>query len=282
MNVDDCSRTSLYGIYDSASTYPAPARSCGFETTRKVDVAVLGFMEVSIEEESVPLPKILRSLLGLLVAHLGEPLAQTSLIDALWAEVRPPVSASKTVQGHICRLRRLLGSDVIRCHHSAYAGEPKLIRTDISCFEQYASQAEMQFSLHDLRGAVGSADRGLAYWRGVPFDGLDIGLPLWIIPSLMERCSRVRDLRAASMIELGQSHRVIADLESMVARDPLREQSWVYLMTALSDVGRSSDALHAYGRARRALAEELGIGPGPALRNAEASILRGDVLVAVA
>ena len=47
-------------------------------------------------------------------------------------------------------------------------------------------------------------------------------------------------------------------------------------MLALYQAGRPADALAAYGRARLVLAAELGLEPGPALRDLERSILAHD------
>ena len=57
---------------------------------------------------------------------------------------------------------------------------------------------------------------------------------------------------------------------------PLRERLRAQLMVALYRCGRQADALEAYGEARRALLDELGVEPGPALRELQAAILRQD------
>jgi DNA-binding SARP family transcriptional activator len=47
-------------------------------------------------------------------------------------------------------------------------------------------------------------------------------------------------------------------------------------MRALSELGRRADALSVYRQGRDIMVAELGLEPGPALRLAEAAILRGD------
>ena len=67
------------------------------------------------------------------------------------------------------------------------------------------------------------------------------------------------------------------ELEGVLALYPFRERLWRHLMLALYRSGRQADALAAYHRARRALDEELGIEPGPELRDLETAILRQEV-----
>ena len=61
-----------------------------------------------------------------------------------------------------------------------------------------------------------------------------------------------------------------------VAATPLRERRWGQLMVALYRCGRQSDALRTYRQARRLLAEELAVEPGPELRRLEAAVLAHD------
>jgi DNA-binding SARP family transcriptional activator len=70
--------------------------------------------------------------------------------------------------------------------------------------------------------------------------------------------------------------RCIGELEAFVQANPYRERAWGLLMPALYRTGRPADALATFGRARVQLAAELGIEPGPALREVEQAILTHD------
>ena len=100
------------------------------------------------------------------------------------------------------------------------------------------------------------------------------------------RKSRSRDSRtSASRRSRTGSRRIsrpvgtptlVAELEALVDAHPLRERPRAQLMLALYRSGRQADALAVYRRARDTLVEELGIEPGPALKELEAAILRQD------
>ena len=73
---------------------------------------------------------------------------------------------------------------------------------------------------------------------------------------------------------LGRHGVLVGELESLVARHPLRERLWAALMLALYRSGRQADAVRAYQRARDVLVGELGLEPGAELRRLEAGRAR--------
>jgi predicted ATPase len=71
----------------------------------------------------------------------------------------------------------------------------------------------------------------------------------------------------------GNHANVAAELEGLVAKHPLRERLAAQLMLALYRCGRQAEATQVYHLTRTALVEELGIEPGPPLRELLQQIL---------
>lgn len=80
--------------------------------------------------------------------------------------------------------------------------------------------------------------------------------------------------RIAAELALGRHYDVVADLEALVVKHPLRERLCAQLMVGMYSCGRQVDALAAYRALRRTLRTELGLEPGPELRRLERAILR--------
>ena len=78
---------------------------------------------------------------------------------------------------------------------------------------------------------------------------------------------------ANAELGLGRHGELAAGLEALCREHPLRERLWELLILALYRAGRQAEALRAYTEIRDRLAGELGIDPGPALRDLEARIL---------
>jgi predicted ATPase len=77
-------------------------------------------------------------------------------------------------------------------------------------------------------------------------------------------------------LELGRHAEVVVELQQLVEEYPTREQLRHAHMLALYRCGRQTDALEAYREARDALVEQLGIEPGPELRELQRRILEHD------
>src|SRR5262249_14592281 len=84
------------------------------------------------------------------------------------------------------------------------------------------------------------------------------------------------EARIAADLDCGCHTALVAELEALVLRHPLREGLRAQQMLALYRAGRQSDALASYQTFRSRLAEELGLEPSARLRELEREILRRD------
>ena len=82
--------------------------------------------------------------------------------------------------------------------------------------------------------------------------------------------------RLDALLAAGRHAELVGELEALVERHPLRERLRGQLLLALYRAGRQSDALEAYARARDDLIEQLGVEPGPDLRELQVAILNQD------
>jgi hypothetical protein len=96
----------------------------------------------------------------------------------------------------------------------------------------------------------------------------------------MEEKVAAHTARAEAEIACGRAGAVIGELEVLTAEHPFREPLWAQLITAYYVTERQSDALGTYRRLKTALAEGLGIDPGPTVSALHERILRQEPLVA--
>ena len=221
-----------------------------------------------------------RALLAVFLLHANEVLSGDRLIDKLWGE-RPPVTAAKTVQVYISRLRKALadvaGGGVIATHEHGYelALDPE--RLDADRFERLVAEGRRELAAGQHARAASTLEGALALWRGPPLADLAYE------PFAQHEIARLEDLRVAALellgdaeLALGRHAELVGRLERLVAAHPYRERIRAQLMLALYRSDRQADALQAYRNARVALREELGIEPGERLRDLERAILAHD------
>ena len=116
-------------------------------------------------------------------------------------------------------------------------------------------------------------DEALALWHGDayanvtgPFADLDRH-------RLTELRIAAAERRARLVLAGGGDDGLIADLTALVRDHPLHEPFHELLMRALHRAGRGTEALDVFHAARRVLVDELGVEPGPALRELQSRIL---------
>jgi YVTN family beta-propeller protein len=96
------------------------------------------------------------------------------------------------------------------------------------------------------------------------------------IARLEEQYTAAVEQRIDTDLALGRHAEVVPELEGLVAEHPLRERLRAQLMIALYRCGRQADALEVYNAGRETLRDELGVEPGPELRELQMAILRQD------
>jgi DNA-binding SARP family transcriptional activator len=218
-----------------------------------------------------------RALLALLVLRANELVATDELLEALWGP-EPPETARKALQGHVSALRKALGAHAIETRPPGYALRLRADQTDVGRFHALVEEA---------RGEPDPAARSqllrcaLELFRGEPLaDFRYESFAREGAAALDDARLTVVEERIEADLALGRHAEVAAELERLVAANPLRERLRAQLMVALYRGGRQSDALHVYQEARRLLAGELGLDPGPALRHLERQILEHDPALA--
>src|SRR5438093_1506785 len=246
-----------------------------------MNFGILGATEVRDEARRVELPTgRARSLLALLVLHVGEPVAAERIIDELWGE-DPPRTAGTVVQGLISRLRRSLEPG------RAKAGPSAILKTAgtgycLAVAPESVDANRFKGLLDRARGARAEqrsellAD-ALSMWRGPALaDFRYEPFAQRAIAALEELKVQAIEDRIEAELSLRRGGDLVAELEEVIAANPFRERLRGFVMLALHRAGRRADALEAYRKTRSLFAEELGLEPGPALRQLEAAIFRED------
>ncbi|KIH98069.1 SARP family transcriptional regulator [Streptomonospora alba] len=252
------------------------------DDTAAVRFAVLGPLEAAGPRGALALkgPRQ-RALLARLLVAGGRVVPVERLVEDLWPEQAPngPVAAIRTF---VADLRRALEPG--RPPRSparllATAAPGYVLRTapgavDADRFEGGVARGRALLADARPRPALEELERALELWRGPAYAEFD-DYP-WA-RACAERLEELRlvavEHRAEALIGLGRAAEAAPDLRAHVGARPLREDAWHHLALALYRSGRQGDALAALRRARRTLAEELGVEPGERLRALEADIL---------
>ncbi|MFG3168458.1 BTAD domain-containing putative transcriptional regulator, partial [Streptomyces sp. NPDC048200] len=220
-----------------------------------------------------------RALLAALLLEPGRVVSVDALKDALWGGA-PPASAQASLHNHVTRLRRLLDDpERLRAVPPGYVLRVAEGELDVRLFERHATAARDAHAGHDAERALRESAAALALWRGTPLSGLP---PETGGHALVQRLEEARllvlewgyeaELRLAPTA--ARLDGLAPELSARIAEHPLRESFHRLLMLVLHRTGRPAEALAVHRDLRARLIEELGIEPGPAVREAHLEILR--------
>ncbi|MEU0885408.1 BTAD domain-containing putative transcriptional regulator [Lentzea sp. NPDC005914] len=209
-----------------------------------------------------------QKVLAALALASGRLVALDHLVAVAW-DVDPPSTARHQVQKSIASLRALLGSSVIVTDGTAYR---VVAGTDVAAFEDRVRSAavlEPSQAAPVLRSA-------LELWRGPALAGLASSELRIDADRCDERRISVTERCCSLELELGGHRELVPELTALVAEHPFREGLVALLMTALYRSDRQADALELYRVTHRRLVDELGVEPGPVLREAHDAVLAQD------
>jgi DNA-binding SARP family transcriptional activator/DNA-binding GntR family transcriptional regulator len=237
---------------------------------------LLGPLEVVDGRMPVALPGgKARALLARLVLDVNRTVPVQRLVDDLWGDAAP-ASAVKMVQIYVSQLRKSLPAAVLRTRPPGYIVEIEPEAVDVTRFAGLRGEGRAALAGGDAASASTLLRDALALWRGP-------ALAEFPEPFAAIEAAHLEELRLACLedriradLDLGRHADLVGELESLVARHPLREALHRELMLALYRAGRQAEALASYERFRRTLDDELGIEPSATLKALQYRILNQD------
>jgi WD40 repeat protein/DNA-binding SARP family transcriptional activator len=244
---------------------------------QRVQILVLGHLEASVDDQPVALGGAKqRAVLAMLGLEANRTVSADRLIEGLWGE-EPPASAAKMVQNYVWRLRGALGDDgaEILTHGRGYELRIDADLVDACRLERLVAEAARAAEAGEPDNAARAA---LALFRGAPL--ADVADEPFAGPEI-RRLEELRLIAAELAIDAdlaaGRHQEVVAEIDALLADNPLRERLHAQRMLALYRCGRQGEALEAFRHARAMLVEEIGVEPAPELRRLHEAILRQDL-----
>ena len=239
---------------------------------------MLGSLEVTAEGAPVDVggPKP-RTLLAALLVQRRMVVSTDRLIQVIWGD-EPPVEALNALRAYVSRLRSALGSPVRLVHRApGYVLDVSDDELDSAQFISLLRTARAHRVAGEHDRVVQTLDVALALWRG---DALAEFADLDFAATEIARLDDLRMIaveeRIEALLQLDRDTEVVAELDGLVRRFPVREGLAVQLMRGLYRSGRQTEALTVYRQLRGRLVDELGVEPSDQAQELHRQILAHD------
>jgi tetratricopeptide (TPR) repeat protein/DNA-binding SARP family transcriptional activator len=222
-----------------------------------------------------------RAVLAVLLFHPNTVVRRTEIVRLAWGEQDdPPRTIDALVADYISRLRnafRQAGADGevhLIARQPGYLLEVDEETIDWHRFSRLVDRARRARDAAEMDDAARLLWEGLALWRGPAL--ADVGPALDPIRRQMEerRLAAAEDLAEIELTR-GRADRVVPLLIDLTISHPVRERLVALLIQALHAAGRRDEAVAAYQRSRRQLANMLGLDPAEAIEDAYQALLSG-------
>lgn len=223
-----------------------------------------------------------RVVLAYLVTERDHPVPAEKLAEVVWGAT-PPSTWQPALRGTVSKVRTFLAAlelpaaDMLTNSSGCYLlSLPEDATVDVELAVAAADAATHALATGDLAGALDAAGAARRIAGRPLLPGIE---GAWV-----DRWRAVlRDTLVRSLEVLVDSHLVTGRGESgippareLVALEPFRESAYLRLLRALAVGGDRGEALRAYERCRRLLAEELGVDPSAELEAAYLAVLRAE------
>lgn len=239
---------------------------------------------VAARRASVPVPipgRKLQAVLALLALSTPRPVSDWRLIDEVWGD-ESLSDPTNSLQAQISHLRRALGRDVVVRDGGGYALKVDVDDVDALRFERLIDRAQQRALEGDQRSAAQSYRSAISLVQAPPLGELiDFAFARDAAARFEELQLAAHEGLADAELASGRHAEQVLRLTELVRIHPFRERFHAQLIRALYRCGRQSDALRAYSDARRTLIDEVGVEPGPELRDLELAVLSHDPSLAV-
>ena len=243
---------------------------------------ILGPIEVERDGTVVELgARKQRAVLAVLLLAGGGVVSTDRLIDSVWSG-EPPPSGTASLQAHISNLRRVLRDEAHSTSPIARTPPGYLIRLqpgelDVAVFGELCDTTQAAVDRHDWRAALTAGQQALRLWRGPLLP--ELADEEWVrVPAaaLAERRAACAQNVVTALLGRDTVPAALALAREQHGEQPLSERAcWLHAL-ALHRAGRSPDALAVLRTHAESVRDELGLDPGPALRDLQSAILRHD------
>jgi DNA-binding SARP family transcriptional activator len=249
-------------------------------------VTLAGRVGVEVDGDVLPLTglgRVGRLALAYLVCERHRPVSRDELADTLWAEDLPR-SWEQMLRGLTSKLRGTLGEaglDPAQALVTAF-GAYQLRLPDDAVVDIEEATADRDAALVALveENAGRSLELATAAVAVAGRQFVPGAVGIWI----ERRQAELRELHLSALevasraaTALGRLADAVAAAEEAIAQEPFRESAYVALIGAHAAGGNRAEALRAYERCRRVLAEELGVNPSSPTEAAYLAVLQDDL-----
>jgi len=244
-----------------------------------MEFRILGPVEVWTRGARVePGPPRQRGVLAALAVDAGRPVSMDAVVDRVWGPAQSD-RTRHTLHVYVGRIRKMLddagGEARLLLRSGGYVLDVDADRVDVLRFRGLVDRARDPALTDEKRADV--LRQALDLWRGTPLADVPGEWAERVREGWVQRRTDVAVLWAQAELRLGRPSHVIGTVGELISENPLVEALVAVYMRALAGAGRGAEALEAYARTQRQLADQLGADPGAELRGLHQAILRGEL-----